>query len=52
MIPDVLYVFGEGDTGLGSGLVFRPNEKAGDFTLLDSRMLASEKGKISMHKLS
>ena len=43
MRPDVLYVFGAGDTGLASGLFFKPNENAGDFGLLDSRIFASGK---------
>ena len=42
VIPEVLYVLGDGDTGEVSGLFFSPNENAGDFGLFDSRMLASE----------
>ena len=41
VIPEVLYVLGDGDTGEVSGLFFSPNENAGDFGLFDSRMLAS-----------
>ena len=43
VIPEVLYVLGEGDTGEVSGLFFSPNENAGDFGLFDSRMFASER---------
>ena len=42
VIPEVLYVLGDGDTGEVSGLFFSPNENAGDFGLFDSRMFASE----------
>ena len=42
VIPEVLYVLGDGDTGEVSALFFSPNENAGDFGLFDSRMLASE----------
>ena len=41
VMPDVLYVLGAGDTGLASGLFFRPNENAGDLGLFDSRIFAS-----------
>ena len=34
-------MLGAGDTGLASGLFFKPNEKAGDFGLFDSRIFAS-----------
>ena len=43
VIPEVLYVLGDGDTGEVSGLFFSPNENAGDFGLFDSRMFASER---------
>ena len=42
VIPEVLYVAGEGEAGEGSALFFNPNENAGDLTLFDSRMLASK----------
>ena len=42
VIPEVLYVLGDGDTGEVSALFFSPNENAGDFGLFDSRILASE----------
>ena len=34
-------MLGAGDTGLASGLFFRPKENAGDFGLFDSRIFAS-----------
>ena len=43
VIPEVLYVLGDGDTGEVSGLFFSPKENAGDFGLFDSRMFASER---------
>ena len=42
VIPEVLYVLGDGDTGEVSGLFFSPKENAGDFGLFDSRMFESE----------
>ena len=34
-------MLGAGDTGLASGLFFKPKENAGDFGLFDSRIFAS-----------
>ena len=42
VIPEVLYVLGDGDTGEVSALFFSPNENAGDFGLFDSLIFASK----------